>query len=256
MHQKTKSGRKREIVKNKKKNQSPSPKRRGNSNDEIEKLTEEINEKWGDYSKLDSTALEYALSIGLMAIRLKYLLKKRRVGWTNYVKKNFPGLTIRTIQRYMKIRKLTCVRTYPVLEKMSQSVILTIIGKLEKGQNVASFLVENNIDLKIDIEDEEKIQEFSKKVADLIYVDDDDKKEEEEKGEGDKKKDYKKKKRKSKTTAKSFKTYMNSFITKIENAKKNQKLIKTISLKEFKRMEKEIRTQLSSLKELIEASQS
>lgn len=243
MPPRTKNSRNRGSVKNKKKNETSSRKRRRNSNHEIEELTEKINKKWGKYSKLNCTALRYAMSIGKMSHKLKRLVKKQGMGWTDYVKNNFPGLTIRTIQRYMKIYKRTPAKKYPVLKTLGQSVVLTIIDKLEKGQDVASFLDENGIHLEVDMEEEEEIQEFSEKVADLIYVDD-----------GKKGGVNKKKKQKSKKSTESFKIYIDSFITKIEKAKKNQKLIEKISLKEFTRLEKQIKEEMSSLKKLIKAS--
>lgn len=133
----------------------------------IKQRTQEIKDTEAQLSKNRAFNTKAAIKQGRNFIGLKKLLKKKKINFQAYNKKNFPHLLPETIQRYMKLAKYVDLKAFPTLSILSQNQLKLLIIHNNKT-DVGEYLEGNDFNLDFDPKDLKKSADFKTKVDDLI----------------------------------------------------------------------------------------
>lgn len=153
-----------------KKSSEPSiPKDYKTLEDKIDYVKDQIEEILPELDSVEKQGAEYAVQLGRWYIKLKKLVKKKKkTKWKDFVKKTFPRVTIRTIQRHMRIAEKVDLVEAPALGFLGQTRLYEL-AYLARNDSVAGFLEENEIDPFVDLEDQDSIDSFKYNVDEFVY---------------------------------------------------------------------------------------
>jgi hypothetical protein len=243
----------------KKLNQFKIPKDCKTYDEKIEFMIEEIEDAYEDCGRTEKTAVEHAVRLGRWCIIFKKLVKKHKKGkWEETMKNHLPHLSIRTVQRYMKLAWRVDLEAYPVLAFLGQTRLYALIGLTGKTK-IHEFLLENDVDIEIDLAEEDakdRLHGFRLEVEELMDGLEEGKSDEKENGDqgNDPGDDDPKKKPKavSTRTIEDLGQSANSFIKTIDSVMKNKKEI-TTKLREIDKIIEEVEGKLATLKKLRES---
>ena len=156
--------------KSKKKTSSPSiPKEYKTREDKIDYVTDQIQEILPKLDAVEKKGTEYAVQLGQWYMSLKELVKEeKKTKWEDFVKEAFPHVSIRTIQRHMKIAEKVNLNAAPALAFLGQTRLYEL-AYLAGEDNVFEFLEDHDIEVQIDLEDEDSINSFKHKVGQFTY---------------------------------------------------------------------------------------
>ena len=125
--------------------------------------------QYSEYVELETSAAERAIRLGSLLIELKEIIKMEKgINWTKFIKKKVPFISIRTIQRYMKMSKKVDLESCPALAYLGQVRLCEVIKLTDKETTVNDFLEYKGIETEIDFEDENAISSFRKDVDKLL----------------------------------------------------------------------------------------
>jgi len=134
----------------------------------VEFLIEEIEEAYEECVALEKTAVERAIRLGTWCNTFKAVVRKHKKGkWQEVIGKHLPHLSIRTVQRYMKLARKVDLDEYPALAFLGQTWLYQLMEFAGKTK-VHEFLAKNDIDFEVDIEEEDSIDDFKLEVEELI----------------------------------------------------------------------------------------
>jgi hypothetical protein len=133
------------------------------------RLIKKIEIKYSEYVEIETSAAERAIRLGSLLIELKEIVKMdKRIKWTSFIRKKLPFLSIRTIQRYMKMSKKVDLESCPALAYLGQVRLCELIKLTDKENTVNDFLEDKGIETEIDFDDENAISSFRKDVDNLL----------------------------------------------------------------------------------------
>jgi len=96
---------------------------------------------------------KYRIRLGMLFNSLKELVKNRfELKWTEWFPENYPTISLRTAQEYMKIAEYPGAIRYAVFGKQRLLQIARQIGKPEGDDQIQKFLEENGIDFNPEVE--------------------------------------------------------------------------------------------------------
>jgi hypothetical protein len=138
--------------------------------DEKEKfIKKQIKKKYSELNKLAQTATELEITVGQMLNTLKQVVRKNEKKWKRYVEKNFPYLSIRTVQRWMKLAKTVDIENHPSLAYAGQTRLLTLANLAKRNKaEVDAFLKDGGVSLDFNTKKRPEVGKFRDKVDDLI----------------------------------------------------------------------------------------
>ena len=132
----------------------------------IESLIIEIKDTHSQCVIGEKQGTNNSVKLGRLSLNLKKEVKKTTGGrWQNYLRQNVPNLSIRSVQKYMKIASKIGSEEYPILYDLGL-VRLHNLAELSEKLNIPEFLEKNGISL--DVKDGFPIQLFKDRVTSLI----------------------------------------------------------------------------------------
>ena len=135
-------------------------------NTTIESLINEIKDTHSQCVIGEKQGTNNSVKLGQLSLNLKKEVKKTTGGrWQSYLRQNVPGLSIRSVQKYMKIASKIGPEEYPILYELGL-VRLYNLAELSEKLNIPEFLEKNGISL--DVKDGFPIQLFKDRVTSLI----------------------------------------------------------------------------------------
>ena len=131
-------------------------------------IFENIAEEISILGDLEKTSAERADRCGKWLNLFKKVVKEHEEGeWQNFVKKRFPNFKIRTAERYMKIARQANLDEYPALASMGKTQLYKLTALAGK-KPLATFLMENGINVNIDIEEDGAIEGLRREIDAFI----------------------------------------------------------------------------------------
>jgi hypothetical protein len=112
-------------------------------------------------------ALQISLKLGRLFLDLKPIVRQKGGKFEDYMKRKVSYLTLRTIQRYMKLAKNVNLEKYPALKWFGQ-VRLYELTTIAKAKDLGKFLETKGIDCKIQTDRKENLKVLMDKIDVLI----------------------------------------------------------------------------------------
>jgi len=139
-------------------------------NDDKEQfIKKKIEKKYSELNKLAKTATELEIKLGQMLNTLKEVVRKDGKKWKRYVAKNFPYMSIRTVQRWMKLAKAVDIESHPSLAYVGQTRLLTLANLAKRNKvEVDAFLKDGGVSLNFKKKKKADVGKFRNKVDALI----------------------------------------------------------------------------------------
>lgn len=134
---------------------------------EREKLERSIKEILQQYESTEKTKTDLAYKLGVKFDKLKALLKEEGVGFKKHMKKTFPYITLRTVERHIELSKKVDLKSQPKLAVAGETRLLRL-AKLAGEDDLQDFLTKNKIDLEIDTDDPQEVKAVRKGMDDLL----------------------------------------------------------------------------------------
>jgi len=149
-------------------------KKQKGKNSKKRKLTKKVLKTLTKINNLEKRGVKLAIKAGLHLSKLQEIAKNEGDSWEEYVKKHF-GISIRTVQRYIKIAQRVDIKDHPALISLSQTLILELITVFPEEDNIGNFL-RNDMEIKTDInlDDDKEVKLFRCKIDEMLFSDDDD----------------------------------------------------------------------------------
>ena len=145
------------------------PKKYKTYQEKVNFLTQEIMTEYSEGTRLDTSATAQAIRLGALLIELKKLVKgEEKIEWTKFIKKKLPAISLRTIQRYMKMALKVDLDSCPSLAHLGQVRLSDLISHSGEGVTVNDFLEDKEIETDIDPEEEKAIFRFRREVDALL----------------------------------------------------------------------------------------
>ena len=115
---------------------------------EIKDVTTRYSEKINLAETISiGTVTKYRIRMGMLFIKLKYLVKKRlRQPWIQWFKENYDPKQLRTVQDYMSIAQIPNAIRYAVFGKERLLEIIRQLGDKSGSDPIGDFLSRNGID--------------------------------------------------------------------------------------------------------------
>lgn len=128
-----------------------------------------IKEKYGELNKGCKTVTEIQIELGQLFITLKGVVREDGKKWKTYVNKNFRYITIRTVQRWMKLGKEVDIDNYPRLSYAGQTRLLALANIAKKeSTEIHSLLKDNGISLEFKPKKASELRSFKDEIDKLI----------------------------------------------------------------------------------------
>ena len=135
-------------------------------NTTIEFIINEIKETHSQCVIGEKQGTNNSVKLGCLSLNLKKEVKKTTGGrWQRYLRQNLPNLSIRSVQKFMKIASKVGPEEYPILYDLGL-VRLYNLAELSEHLTIPKFLEKNGISL--DVKDGFPIQLFKDQVTSLI----------------------------------------------------------------------------------------
>ena len=206
-----------------------------------EAILQEIENKHKNLMQGRMNALQISLKLGNLFLDLKQIVKEKGDNFEDYIQRHVTYITLRTVQRYMKIAKSVDLEKYPALKWVGQVRLYELIT-IAKAKDVGKFLETKGIDCKIQRDRKEDLKILMDKMDVLI----------EKAGREKEKPGGGKGKLLQKNTVKLFHSSCKSFNQKLDEILQSDRLIKGINLKELQQLEGKIRTLVEKREALTE----
>jgi len=128
-------------------------------------IGKKIDARYDKAQESAATATRHMVKMGEYFINAKRIVKEHKGKWKEHVRRRFPYLDIRTVERYMKLGRHIDLKKYPALAYISQSDLLILIGQEKK---IGSILKIAGVNPRQDLKGRKKIGGFKKQVHAIV----------------------------------------------------------------------------------------
>lgn len=135
--------------------------------DSIRKIEKQIRSIYLEYEGSLATATQLAVKLGTKFVNLNDLITKKGKPWEKYLRRRFPYIHIRKIQRYMRVSKCVDLKKFSSLGYLPICKLETI-AKWFEDRPVGPILIKHGVDPSLVKPNVKAIEHFKMQVDEVI----------------------------------------------------------------------------------------
>jgi hypothetical protein len=135
--------------------------------EKLDYLVKDIKKMCSSLIGKEGKATEYKIKIGRRLIALQKILKKEKVTFHSYIKKELPYVT-RSAQRWMRMAKEVDIDECPNLTCLGDTRLLALSTITKGKEPIHEYLEDNDISTDFDADEVKEVHKFREEVQALI----------------------------------------------------------------------------------------